>query len=335
MPHRRVAAGRALAASLAASLGLLLTACASWPGAARRPAWWGFAAPWDPRSDASLVTHGPALDAAVTGWLVLDTLRLTPSPLFADTLAAGRPWARRRFALVTSYQGERFHPETIRRLAADASALATAAAALGHHLRAGQYRGAIFDFEALAVDDLPALRRVLQAFVPAARAAGAQRVALAIPAADSAYPARPLAEDVDDLVVMLYDQHWAGGGPGPVAAPDWVARTLEARLAEVPARRLVAALPLYGYHWPATGPAAVVGPADAERVAAAAGLPLALDARSLHRTVEFPGGGAIWVADEALLARLLDDVHRLGITRVAFWRLGLETDRFWALRRSP
>lgn len=309
------------------------TACAGVRGPAARADWWGFAAPWDARSDASLVTHGEQLDVAVTGWLVLDTAALVPTPLFADTLGIGRPWARRRFALVTTFQGDRFHPATIRRLATDPAALERAASRLSRLLRSGGYAGAVFDFEALTADDVPALRRVLQGLTPAAHTAGARRVALAIPAADTAYPAAILAEDVDDLLVMLYDQHWAGGPPGPVATPEWVARTLAARVAEVPARRLVAALPLYGYRWPARGPGEAIGPADARAAADSAGLPLATDARSLNRTVEFPGGGALWVADELLQGRLLEEVAALGVARVAFWRLGFETDAFWQLRR--
>lgn len=38
----------------------------------------------------------------------------------------------------------------------------------------------------------------------------------------------------DVILVMLYDQHWLTSEPGPISAPDWVARSLAARVAGPP-----------------------------------------------------------------------------------------------------
>ena len=56
-------------------------------------------------------------------------------------------------------------------------------------------------------------------------------VVVAIPATDTlAYPGGALVEAGADLLLpMLYDQHWAGGAPGPVAEPRWVSAALAAR----------------------------------------------------------------------------------------------------------
>jgi spore germination protein YaaH len=192
----------------------------------------------------------------------------------------------------------------------------------------------VFDFEGHAPSDLAALRRVTRRLADAVRAGGGREVALAIPALDTlAFPAAPLAEDVDRLVLMLYDRHWAGSGPGPVAPPAWVDTALTVRLAEVPAERLVAALPLYGYRWPRSAAGETIGLADAQRIADSAKVPLVRDSASWHLTAELPDGGALWVADEAVLARLLAGAQQRGIRRAAFWRLGLEDPGVWALPR--
>src|SRR5690242_17579843 len=57
---------------------------------ARAPASiWGFAAPWDPRSDSSVTANGSRLDAVVTGWIQLDSVSGEPSLLYPDD--ASRP----------------------------------------------------------------------------------------------------------------------------------------------------------------------------------------------------------------------------------------------------
>ena len=83
---------------------------------------WGFTAPWDPRSDSSVIANGPRLDAVITGWIQLDSASGEPSLLYPDD--AKRPGSpRQRFALVTSWHGRRFHPVMVRRVAGDSAAL--------------------------------------------------------------------------------------------------------------------------------------------------------------------------------------------------------------------
>src|SRR5690348_10876324 len=45
---------------------------------------WGFTAPWDPRSDSSVVANAARLDAIVTGWIQLDSVSGEPSLLYPD-----------------------------------------------------------------------------------------------------------------------------------------------------------------------------------------------------------------------------------------------------------
>ena len=83
---------------LAASLSL---GCGSVPQSlpsAERVERWGFTAPWDPRSAASVAAHGRELDAIVTGWITLDSITGSPSSAYSDS--TGRDGASyRRMAL--------------------------------------------------------------------------------------------------------------------------------------------------------------------------------------------------------------------------------------------
>lgn len=336
---RRRSTSRASFAVLGAAGALaLLAGCASLPRpfGGRAPATWGFTGPWDPRSTASALRHAGALDAVVTGWIALDSLTGAPEAVYPDTLRQ-RLGGARAMALVTTYTGGAFRPQTIRLLAADAPRLAAAAHALADQLAAGGYRGAVLDFEGMKRDDLPALVAVARAFATEARARGVGPMSLAIPALDTAgYPARALAGAVDALLVMLYDEHWSTSPPGPIAEPTWVSRALALRVAEAGPSALVAALPLYGYQWPTPADSTpalrvgrAIGYADALRLAGDAGVPLERDPSTQTLHAQKPGAWELWVTDAVLLRQLEEIVARSGVRTVALWRLGLEDPGVW------
>lgn len=305
--------------------------CASARG--RPPAadaeFWGFTAPWDPRSEATATAHDSQLDVIVSGFITLDSATFQPSTLFPDPLMRSNPGNRRRMALLTSYHGNRFHPETIRGLASDSTVLGKVAGRAATILGNAGYRGLILDFEGLTPDDLDVLMRVSRAFADSARAHGVSPTGMAIPATDTAgYPGRPLLGAVDFLVVMLYDQHWLTSPPGPIASPEWAMRALGIRAGDIGSSRVVAAFPTYGYQWRSDSATAIVSFADAERIARDAHVALQRDPASstLHAEAD---GWNLWVSDAVLLDSLVRGARRTGITKFALWRLGLEDPRIW------
>jgi len=310
-----------------------VSACATLPGGRARPRWWGFTAPWDPRSDSSVRQHASQLDAIVYGWIPLDSATGQPFDLYVDTLSKSAPLNVERMALVTSYHGNRFHPETVRRLAGDAAALASAASGIAARASSHEYTGLVLDFEGMSAPDLPALRGVIGKIADSAHAHGVRHVVLAIPAVDTAgYPAQAFIPAVDQVLVMLYDQHWSGSPPGPVAAPDWARQALAHRVAEVGASHVVAGLPLYGYLWPAGRPGQPISYAEAQRLALEGGTQLSRDPSSLSLTASRVGEWQLWIVDPALLRRMVADAQALGVATVALWRLGLEDPDFWKTR---
>ncbi|MDG0813311.1 S-layer homology domain-containing protein [Cohnella rhizosphaerae] len=58
-----------------------------------------------------------------------------------------------------------------------------------------------------------------------------------------------LGRTADYVVLMGYDEHWAGGEAGSVSSLPWLRLGLTALLAQVPAGRVVLALPLYSRDW--------------------------------------------------------------------------------------
>ena len=316
-----------------AMLLVTILACTALGGSVQgRKSFWAFTGPWDPLSDASLRANASRLDAAVTGWIALDSLTgepLLPSA-YADTmrLASGTP---RRFALVTSWHGQGFHAASIRALGGNAARRAQVAGRIGRYAQSMRYTGLVLDFETLKSSDVSAQLAVVRAIADSARAHGVTTIAVAIPAEpDEAYPTRELARVADVVLVMLYDQHWPGSEAGPISAPDWVTRNLSRVVSEVGASRVVAGLPLYGYYWAKGKPGVGVSYATALRNAQRDAIALSRDSAS--RTMRGTNStSAIWLTDAALLDELIQGAEKLGVTRFAFWRLGQEDPGIWGL----
>ena len=299
--------------------------------AAQRPEYWGFTGPWEAASNVSARRHGGELDVLITGWIGLDSVTarpMLPSP-YPDTLF-GKTGTPRRMAIVTSWHGDRFHPRTIRTLAATPALLEATATTIADHAAAMGYTGLVLDFEALEPTDLAAQVAVIRAIATAARARGVPLIALAIPATDTAaYPAKPLLAIADYVIVMLYDQHWMESEPGPIAEPSWVKDALAKRVAEAGADRVIAGFPTYTYRWRRRKPTENLSYREALAIAKREGAPLTRDAKTGTLRARKDTTWDMWVSDAPLLSRLLRDARAAGVNRFALWRLGQEDPAIW------
>jgi spore germination protein YaaH len=93
-----------------------------------------------------------------------------------------------------------------------------------------------------------------------------------------AYDLKALAQSVDLICLMTYDQNTRWTEPGPVAGYPWVVQQLEYALQSVPREKLSLGIPVYGYHWFAGDPgvdpkpnptAEYIGQAEVEQYLAA------------------------------------------------------------------
>jgi spore germination protein YaaH len=295
--------------------------------------YWGFAAPWDVRSTRSIAEHAGDLDVVVSGWITLDSASFRPIELYPDTTRTA-PFTR--FALITTFQGDRFHPDVLRGLASDANILAGAAGAIGALVERGGYKGVVLDFEELTSRDLDVLLAATKAVADSSRAHGALTVVIAVPAADTtAYPSALLLSSANFLMPMLYDEHWSGSAPGPISDPQWALRYLGARVAEVGATKVIAALPVYGYRWRSNAPTEIVSYDDARRLAEITNTSLTRDPASGNLHAISPQGWEIWLSDSETLQRLVEQARGIGVRNFALWRLGLEDGAVWSRIRRP
>jgi spore germination protein YaaH len=115
--------------------------------------------------------------------------------------------------------------------------------------------GINLDFENIYKKDKDAYTQLVREFYPLLKEQGLTvSVAVSVPGGSDTwslcYDRKALAESVDYVCLMTYDQHW-GSSPvaGSTAELNWVESMLEATLREVPTHKLLLGVPLYTRIW--------------------------------------------------------------------------------------
>jgi len=254
----------------------------------------------------------------------IDTITFRPATL--------RPqYPPTRFAVVTTFQGSRYHPETIRALGEDTTALASVAGAIAREANNRGDHSVLMDFQGLSQSDLTSLVTMIRALSDSARRQIPGIRGIILPPGDTvAYPTRPISAVAPILVLRLYGEHRPGTAPGALASPEWINRQLGLRAVDIGVNRLMAELPLFGYQWQRDGTARIVSFADAMRIVSAETLTLRRDQPSGFLTATGRDGWTIWVPDAQSVERMIRVVTRAGISRVMLTGMDGADPDIWA-----
>ena len=139
----------------------------------------------------------------------------------------------------------------------------------------------------------------------------------------------------DYVIIMGYDEHYAGGDPGPTASLPFVEDGIVDTLAEVPAEKVINAVPFYTRRWEETAgtvSSAALGLEAAQKWIDDNNVPLYWqDELGLYYgelTTE-NGVQTIWLEDERSLELKMGLIEKYGLAGVAGWKLGLDTEEIW------
>ncbi len=142
----------------------------------------------------------------------------------------------------------------------------------------------------------------------------------------------------DFVIMMGYDEHWAGGSAGSTASIGFTETTIQLALNKVPAEKLIHGIPFYTRVW---------GEENGKQVSStAAGMIAAKELLEKNGAKlqwldeegqffgEYLSEGIryrIWLEDTASLKLKLDLIEANGLAGVACWKLGLEDEAVWPL----
>ncbi|WP_372846043.1 glycosyl hydrolase family 18 protein, partial [Pontiella sp.] len=133
----------------------------------------------------------------------------------------------------------------------------------------------------------------------------------------------------DRVVVMAYDEHYSGGGAGPIASLPWCRDIYAYAIKNIPANKLVMGVPLYGRAWqtPALAKAYKNRDVVAELTEKGIKSNWTQDGAS-YRFRETVSIDVHYETTQSLAAKMAL-YGRNPIRGVAFWRIGQEPDGFW------
>jgi spore germination protein YaaH len=282
------------------------------------------------------VAHAGALDilAPMSGALdsAAGTVRWQPDPALGPALAAAKVKPR-VFPVISNAHDNVWDTAAADAALTDPKAGDAFIAALAAPAKAKDYGGYILDLETLSPRGAAAYPAFLARLRGALKPLGKELWVTATLSTDPAM-LQQLADGADAVVLMAYDQCWATGTPGPIAAQDWLEAMLDAKLAHPDPGRYVVALGAYGYDWPAGAPAQVVSAPQAVQLAKANGQAVAREAPAANPHFAYKGASgeshAVWYLDAAAFRTQRAAALARRVRGVAVWRLGLEDPAIWA-----
>lgn len=146
---------------------------------------------------------------------------------------------------------------------------------------------------------------------------------------------------LDYVIIMGYDEHWHGcGDPGSVASIGYVSEGLDRTLEQVPAQKVVNALPFYTILWKTEGTKVTdeyVRLNYLDEFLQSMNIKLTWDSTTCQNYGEWRSGSAlyqIWAEDADSIGVKLNVMIAKNIGGVAVWRLGYGTPEVWNLIRD-
>ena len=140
----------------------------------------------------------------------------------------------------------------------------------------------------------------------------------------------------DYVVIMGYDEHWGSGGiAGSVASLGFVEDGIVQTLEEVPANKVINALPFYTRVWKTNGDKVTSEALDMETAwnfIKKNSVNMTWDATAGQNYGEVQLGNTlyqIWMEDKDSIEAKLAVMRKYGIGGVAAWKLGYETSDIW------
>ncbi|MDO5725954.1 MAG: glycosyl hydrolase family 18 protein [Tissierellia bacterium] len=150
------------------------------------------------------------------------------------------------------------------------------------------------------------------------------------------YDRKALADTVDYLILMAYDQHWASSpNAGSVAEHRWVENNLNVLFRSVPMEKFILGVPLYTRLWEEEAgkvKSQSIGMQTAEDFVAKNEIALEWDEKAKQRVGSKLIGNklySIWMEDAESLAHKAQLVTKYDLAGIASWRKGFETSDVW------
>jgi len=300
----------------------------------------GFYINWDESSYSSLARNLDHLDWVVAQWAHLVDAPNGGNPIQVELDVKALNLIRQQrpqtsiLPMVQNLNEDKWENEVLSRAVGDENSRQRLIAALSQFVADNKFAGLCVDFEEPLAETQPNLLRFMQELHAAFQTRGWILVQ-AVPFDDPEWNYREYSAATDYLMLMAYDEHWAGKQAGSVASQNWYEANLATRMRDLDPAKTIIALGNYGYNW--------TEGADAEEVSFQKAV---VDARDSEAQIEFDpetrnphyeydeedeSHHVVWFLDGVTAfnqMRAASGYHPAGF---ALWRLGSEDPSIWSI----
>ena len=308
----------------------------------------GFYVNWDDNSFFALQAHARDMDWVVGEWAFLDSSGASVNWNLGDTkrkdvlgLIENLPRDERPqlFAMLTNVDpvSHAFDVRRARRLLTSPANRQRVIASLVAGVQRYGLKGITVDIEGVDEASREGLGLFVRDLTTALHAvSGISQQTVASDASDEEL--RAAGRNADYVIVMLYDEHYPTGLPGPVASQAWYDESAIRALTLIPRHKAIFAIGTYGYHWDDTGdkrPAEAATFAEVMRAVREHDGHISFTSPSLNPVATWTDPDSVdhqvWFLDATTAWNELSTAVGLGARGVALWRLGAEDPSLWTV----
>ncbi len=302
-------------------------------GGPDKPFVWGYYVNWDPGSMVSLRLHISHLTHLLPEWLVLQNAKGDIDDQSDPTVIAIAKQANLPiFAVLTNFRSGDWQAGDVHQILNSESRRSNLIESIRNNLAEHHFAGLNIDFEQVGARDRAALVSFARQVSKILHQDG-YVVSEAVPVEDEAYDLKNLADAVDYIVPMIYDEHYETSEPGPVASEDFFETELDKLAKKIPGSKIIAGFGNYGYDWQLGGNGGQeVAFSDVMTAAAQSKSDPKWDIDSGNPVLHYTLGGQsheVWFLDAVSGLNMVQAVHDAAFRGVGLWRLGAEDPGLW------
>ncbi|GAC1574549.1 MAG: hypothetical protein NVS3B9_6370 [Candidatus Doudnabacteria bacterium] len=295
-----------------------------------------------PDNDASLASL--AKNISSLDGVMVDALRLNDdivSPFSSASVSNGYNLVRSQkrpvkvYALISNYAKGAWQKKATASTLHSSDRRKKVIASLVEYADVNKLSGISLDFEELDSQSQPDLiafcAELQKALRPSRRS-----LFIHVPADNEAWNYKAISNNVDEVILMNYDQHWSTSTPGAIAELNWFEQSIQKITAQVPPQKLIVGIANYAYDWVGTKAEGITYD-TAMQNAKLYNAKITLDNVSKSDTYSYKDRSSkrhvVWLADAQSARYELSLLTKYNISATALYRLGSEDPSVWKLLR--
>lgn len=224
--------------------------------------------------------------------------------------------------------------DAVARLLASRSATEKLIGNIADEVEQRRYKGIVIDFKRLGDESIEPFLAFVKALKARLEAKG-KSLLVTLPAYERRFDVWTLADSVDRLILLGYDQHWEQSAAGPLSAQGWFEAQLEHAFERVAGDKFIVAVGSYAMDWThSQNPTArrISVPAAWE-ILAESKAQFWFEGQSLNGMFSYISPGnishSVWMLDGVTMHNQVASALAMEPAGLALWRLGTEEPTIW------